>query len=683
MKRLAALFTLLLSTASYGLDVDIRLLSQLSSFETEKEFSVSVSDCTSLSHIEYNSVKYLVSDAIRLPSSQVGCQFLGLKKLMASQSQITLDLVETNGAVETISESFILENEPPLLSLQSSSISIEPSQVVNLSFNVSDDTDVSYLSLSIQGLRVSDLRNAGGVVESVQSESFIDFSGRFYPSSDLSTKISMAIPFSKLLPLDVIAGDGVLIIEAEAVDASGNISVVSEFEYTGETIDDEIQDFSALNDSILITNMLDYVQILPVVKYKFRGEVPLVGRGSGASYEVSDSEFLGVTESGVVFAKKEVDKKGLSVNVSYPGAETVVLPIELVFSRKITSLFFTGYLDDAVLPLVGLNQYHNLPQLSAKFDDGTIAKLSDTFPFSVSLEDTVSKFADISAKKIASKAEISQESPIYLNVSSPRLEGLLFPLPVSIEDAHPKIQLNTTSRVTVGGVIEINADVSDDVQVSKVIFKQNGNEIASRDNYPYTLNINAVDSMNGSTFNYSAVVIDNIGQQTESIIVSATVGEEIKASKPSYVLESPSNALAVVEGSFFWYRAAHDLGEIKPNIRTNSNISSVKVFLDDEEIGSTRFPKIEERNIEVDTEKEKHLFEVWEMKFKAPIISTHETSQSIYAKYTLNDGSIYRDETRLIRIIENKEPTVLVASPENNATVTAGQKIKIGRHRYG
>ncbi|MEY8252971.1 MAG: Ig-like domain-containing protein, partial [Colwellia sp.] len=677
MKRLAALFALLLSVGSHGLDTDIRLSSQLSSFETEKEFSLSVSDCTKLAHIEYDSAIYPVSDATRLSNSQVGCQFLGLKKVMANQSQITLDLVNTNGSVETVSESFILENEAPLLNLKSSSVSVEPAQVVNLAFSVSDDTDLSYLKVSVQGLRVSDLRNAGGVVEAVKSQLFVDFSGRFYPSSDLSTEISMAIPFSKQLPLDVVAGDGILIIEAEAVDASGNISAVSEFEYTGETIEDEIHGFSTLNGNVLITNMLDYVQILPVVKYKFRGEVPLVGQGSGASYEVSDSEFLGVTESGVVFAKKEADKKGLSVRVNYPGAETVTLPIELAFSRKITSLYFTGYPENTVLPLIGLNQYHELPQLSAKFDDGSIGELSDAFPFTLSLADTVTAFADISVNGLASKAEVSQESPIYLNVTSSRLEGATFPLPVSVADAPPEVSLKATTRVAVGGVMELNADVSDDVQISKVTFKQNGSEIASRDSYPYTLNINAVDSMNGSTFQYSVVAIDNIGQETESLVSSVTVGAELKVSRPSYVLESPGNALAVVEGSFFWYRAAHDLGEIKPTIRTSSNIASVKVFLDDEEIGSTRFPKIEERNIKVGDEKEKHLFEVWEMKFNAPSISTHESSRSIYAQFTLDDGSIYQDETRLIRIIENKEPTVLIASPENNATVTAGQSIRI------
>lgn len=197
MKRLAALFALLLSVDSHGLDTDIRLSSQLSSFETEKEFSVSVSDCTKLAHIEHESAIYPVSDAIRLSNSQIGCQFVGLTKLMADQSQISIDLVGTNGSVETISESFILENEAPLLNLLSSSVSVEPSQLVNLTFSTSDDTDLSYLKVSVQGLRVSDLRNAGGVVEAVKNESFIDFSGRFYPTSDLSTEISMSIPLSK------------------------------------------------------------------------------------------------------------------------------------------------------------------------------------------------------------------------------------------------------------------------------------------------------------------------------------------------------------------------------------------------------------------------------------------------------------------------------------------------------
>ena len=99
MQQLIIALALFFSVTANAIDTDIRLLSQLSSFETQKEFALSVSDCTVLSHIVHESVNFPVSEAIRLPNSQVGCQFVGIKQLIASQGSISIDIYKSDGSL--------------------------------------------------------------------------------------------------------------------------------------------------------------------------------------------------------------------------------------------------------------------------------------------------------------------------------------------------------------------------------------------------------------------------------------------------------------------------------------------------------------------------------------------------------------------------------------------------------
>ncbi len=97
------------------------------------------------------------------------------------------------------------------------------------------------MGISVLGLKASDLRNAGGVIDQARKSAFADSEGahRIYPEPKLSTSVTdyeqlhFSIPLHTPLTSDEMAHDGVVIIDAYVSDISGNHNTISEIVFTG------------------------------------------------------------------------------------------------------------------------------------------------------------------------------------------------------------------------------------------------------------------------------------------------------------------------------------------------------------------------------------------------------------------------------------------------------------------
>ena len=672
---------------SAAADFDIRLESRLSSYESDKGFSLSLKDCSSVSYIIHDGKRYDTADAVR-DGGGASCRFTDLSERFAASHTLEVDVYPFRGDKRTVSENFYYEDEAPGITLIQSGVSAGGQQEANLSFEINDNVDVSYISLEVLGLKASEIRNAGGVINAPGVQPFIQVEKVLYPVAEDDSVVNVNIPFTRALSDAEITGDGILIINAEVVDSSGNTASLSEFRYTGDSIDDELMSIRAPSDGYLITSMLDLIQVIPVGTYKFRGEVPLLGGSTPVSFSVSDDTVLGVTDVGVLFPRREVNSQNLPddlfLTIRFPGQNEIDIPVRTDFSRSIRNINFTGYPEinnGSYSPVIfaGLNRFHELPGLTAVYDDGTTQELPSGIRYSMAIDSSLDSVVELRERFIMSRSEISSPA-VMVNVTIDRFPDRSFSLPVVFEDASPEIRFDAPGYAAVGDVIELSAAVKDDVRVKTVEFYQNGALLASRDQAPYLLTVNATESMSGAAFEHHAVVTDSAGQQTRSQTVVTRVGEQQEASRPGIEIESPSDAMPVIEQSRFWFRGAYELGPVEENSSSRSNIHAVRVYLDDELAGESRFPSIDirgQKKSEGSDEIIQVLYEVWQIELQAPQISTHETSVALRAEYELKDGTVYKDGSRLIRVLQNNVPVILFDTPEADSEVTAGQTLTI------
>jgi hypothetical protein len=188
-----------------------------------------------------------------------------------------------DGSTQVHNESFQVEtNRPQLAFKQVQLADLDGQQHLILSAEASDDVDISYVSFSATGLRASDLRAAGGVVDRAREKAFAGTDGadRVYPGSEDQALFVLNLPVHEALDADAIAHDGVVLIDIMAVDASGNQSALSRIAFTGDDVVEEASNLQVSPANIIFTNLLETVTLIPSVEYQFRGRTPLPGAGN-------------------------------------------------------------------------------------------------------------------------------------------------------------------------------------------------------------------------------------------------------------------------------------------------------------------------------------------------------------------------------------------------------------------
>src|SRR5262249_14382676 len=126
--------------------------------------------------------------------------------------QVVLHFVD--GSTQTYGESFAVEKTAPTISFDGVSLStLEGKQNLVVTVHAQDDTDISQVRFSVAGLRASDLRAAGGIVDAAKKQAFAATDGvaRVFPITDSQASFSVSIPLPTPLTAAEIAHDGVVL----------------------------------------------------------------------------------------------------------------------------------------------------------------------------------------------------------------------------------------------------------------------------------------------------------------------------------------------------------------------------------------------------------------------------------------------------------------------------------------
>src|SRR5690606_9506625 len=365
------------------------------------------------------------------------------------------------------------------------------------------------------------------------------------------------------------------------------------------------------------------------------------------------------------------------VTITHMDGPVVEVPVQLNFAKKINRIEWFDRGHTSILE--GLNKLHDMPDFAIAYDDGSYRKLDERFPLVLSLPEGVG-YIELSGGKISSSVEISESAPILLNVESSRLPGQVFHLPIAFKDAPPLAAISGAKQIAVGDILELTANVYDDVGIRRVTFLKNGQPIIVRDQPPYELAMNIVESMDGQSYLFSVSAEDSAGHLVLSQPLKVTVEDEKIATNPGHVHESPSSSLPVVEGGRYWYRAAYDLGLAQDmSGSSRSDIQKITLYIDDQKSEVISYPLIEPRMLPTgkNGELEKHMFEVWQAELRAPEISVEYTSLPVRAELSLDNGTTYKEESYLIKVIENNLPLVSIENPEPSVQVTASGVVNV------
>ena len=202
------------------------------------------------------------------------------------------------------------------------------------------------------------------------------------------------------------------------MDASGNRVARSRIAFTGADVVEEATAMSVAPSRIVFNNMLQSATIIPSVQFQFRGLTPLPGSGTGVTYTSSHPDMVGITPSGQVYPLAETAGQDVTIRVSYPGVQDVVIPVTVDLTKRLVGLELNGVIVGESFVLPRLNAPISLPAILGVFDDGTRAEVSTQLKMTYSLPDSANGILSTDSKGSLTASSIIPDSvPIPLTVS--------------------------------------------------------------------------------------------------------------------------------------------------------------------------------------------------------------------------------------------------------------------------
>ncbi|HED52412.1 MAG TPA: hypothetical protein ENI83_02530, partial [Gammaproteobacteria bacterium] len=552
--------------------VDIRVAGQLTPDARAMDYVATISDCTNLTSIELTNgglqSTVLPNETDRVEALPLGCQ-ISFTATGADRLNPGITLNNRDGSVQVHTEAFAVEANAPALTFDTVGLQLANDQQHLITrVTAFDDTDISYIGFSVTGIRASELRAAGGVIDKARETAFAATRGtvRVYPQQEGQSAFSLALPVNTVLDSDVIAHDGVVLLDLVAVDASGNRKTVSKIAFTGNDVAETAQAMVVSPSRILFTNLLETATIVPSVQFQFRGLTALPGSGAGVQYSSSNPDLIAVSNSGVVYPLAETAGQAVTISVTYPGLPAVEVPVETDLSKTITGLQVDAVNANGSFVLPRLNQKVTLPKVFAVFSDGTRSEIGSQFPLSYALGPGTAGILELDDEsRLIARAIFPADAPAVLNISLANQPAVSVALPIEAVDALPDVSFKTPSSIEAGATLSLDAQVSDDVGIREVRFLMDGAVVGVRDAPPYSISVSTSPQMANRTLDFTVVAIDSAGQSFETPPQSVSVVTKATASLPDIDFEKPVDLQRFVEGTPMLMRLALPLdgaGEI-------------------------------------------------------------------------------------------------------------------------
>ncbi|HEY9199158.1 MAG TPA: Ig-like domain-containing protein, partial [Gammaproteobacteria bacterium] len=583
--------------------------------------------------------------------------------------QLTLHFVD--GTTQVHGETFALERQQPSLAFQNVGFQlINGKQNLTVSVTAVDDSDISSVGFSVTGIRASDLRAAGGVVDQARNKAFAQTSGTVIinPSYEGQTEFVLLLPLANELDAAAIAHDGLVLLDLVAVDASGNQNALSKIAFTGSDVSEQAESIQVAPQRIVFTNLLETATLMPSVDFQFRGLTALPGAGSGVTYTSSHPDLIAVTTGGVVYPLAETGDQAVTITVAYPGLVPLVVPVDVDLTKVIDHLAVDAIDEHGHFVLNSLNTPTALPPVYAVFNDGSRTDVGSQFPLTYSLPASAQGVMSLNARhELTAQAIVPDTAPINLHVALANHSSVALELPVVAHDALPEVILNVPDSVQAGETLSLVAQPRDDVAIREVRFLLDGAIVGVRRQVPYTVGFTTSEQMVNRNLVFTAVAIDSAGQSNGSIAKTVRVVAEPQANLPDLDFELPADLQRFVEGTPLRLQLT------TPLQGDTSEISYVDFYMDGRRIGAAHYPLMEERQMPTGMQ----FFELWRFDGAAPMISTQESSISVYAEVHTRNGASKALPAKLIRILENRPPVAMIVAPVAGASVSVGQTLEV------
>lgn len=673
-----ALSLLAQSQGGLSVGIDIRSDGALAAVSDVQGYVAAIDNCTRLTSVTVVGAKGDVvksrSEAVPLPGWPSGCQFPFLAsgpRRLAPTLSVRMD----DGSVQTHGEVFAIENAPPNIQFQGVSMLRldDGAQALSVSLTASDDTDLQLVRLKVIGLRASELRAAGGIIERARVSAFAETKGAesIFPGVNGQKAFSLTVPVKTSLSPAEIASNGVVIIEAAAVDASGNETSLSKIALTGADVTEGFSALQVAPSKIVFGNLLQTATLIPSVDYQFRGRTPLPGAGGGVRYISNHPELVSVTKEGVVVPLAQTKGQDVTITVQYSGLTEVVVPVVVDPNMKLVKLKARG-LDDAghfVIPR--LNSFVSAPTIVGVFDDAqaTEVEITEQFPLIFSFEAANAVEFELH-RGFRARAAVPASNPLVVSATLSSLSpteqrAVAAQIPLVAIDALPTVGIVAPSSVKPDESLTLKAVAEDDVGVTEVRFLSGDAVLGIRKEPPFEITAQIGEQRVGSVLTFRAEAYDTLGQHQSSIEVKTTITEGPPPAAPEAVIESPMELQRVVENTKLTLQVAHPFD-------TRNPITSVEFQVDGQTLRELRFPVIETRLVGgLPT-----AFEVFRLESAAKSVTTGETTSAIHAIVHDQRGGV-RTLSRLFKVVKNRDPIAKVVTPLNGTPVAVGQNFSL------
>ncbi|MCP5078418.1 MAG: hypothetical protein GY951_10240, partial [Psychromonas sp.] len=646
---------------------DIRTTSSIAVSQKNHQYILHINNCANVVNVSVAKNTFIDSSSLRNTGSS--CEY-AFELSNEDKLNPVANISFKDGTSIQYSEQFDYENNQPEITINSVSIvNHNQLQHAKVELSVTEDTDISNISLSLVGVRASDLRASGGVIDKAKERSFVNTYSPLivFPDYENQSQYSVYIPLQTELSQAEIESNGVLLINASTVDASGNTHSISTIQFTGKDVNEKALAFTAKPKNIVFTDLLQNVIITPSVEYQFRGYVEMVGAGRGVTYVSSEPSKVSVSSAGLVTPLSE-DATGVIISVSYPGFEAIEIPVKFDLNRALVSLKTIN------LSLPSLNALTKVPDIIGVFDNGSEVEITPSTPYVITIPDLAKPFLHATENGFMATSIILESSPLQVEVSLKQFPGIKGVINVTASDSIPEVQLDAPSDIAVKQSLVLQAEAKDDVGIEWVEVWLSGNLVAKLDNHPYTLNLPISQEMDGLELNFEVIAVDSSGQKSLPVYHNVKVRKKSELSIPEYSLEFPNDSATVVEQSLISFKVSSNLGSVA-NPLFSSGISRVEYFMDGVQVGQTTYPLFEQK--QSSSSEEKELFEVWKFDAKSPSISTKSTTISVHAQIYSNNGAVHTSASKLVKIVQNSKPLVRIVSPIVGSSASAGQNISV------
>ena len=653
--------------------MDIRAERPLSA-DTDWQFSFSVTDCPAIAEVQLVAQPAISLQPVHEDAAGLRCAYRF--SWSNANNQPTVNVIWKDGTSQHYSEQFSAETNSPRLQIVQVAIENDATQQLVVRLTAEDDSDIAFVAVDVAGITASSLRQAGGVLGLAKNSAFASSQGvqRLYPQANQQQEFEIRLPLSANLSVEQVARDGLVLIDAYAMDAFGNRAALSSIEYTGDQVSETPLSWRVFPEQLVINDVLQSITILPYINYEFRGETLVGGAGVGVSYSSSLPEKVKVTADGVVYVSSDVGNVQADITVQYYGLPMLTVPVTVDLTKRLLGLKFdTG---SEGITLASLNKAYTLPPLLAQFDDGSTAALGDRYPVKLTLPQTARGILQLQADSLTALHPVSSAAPFTLNAELAANAQIRGEVAVSARDAVPELQLKVPAKIEVNSRLVPEIVALDDVGIHKVEVFLNELSIAQLYQAPYQVTIPVSQDMLGQSLKFSAIATDSAGQRSVMARAEAQVVLPEAAPIPGYQFEFPTENQRLVEQSPMRYQLAIPLGPIR-TADVNTGIVRVEYFMDGNKVGEAARPTFDIRDVATGPGKtEEHMFQLWQLDDQVPLSSLQLTSRAVFARIHMsnNQGD---SATRLIRIQQNQPPTLVLQTPQQDQDVVAGQPVNV------